>query len=198
MADFTTPIPGSRGGAGPAVQTVGDGGSAGLIDALKQLANRDMWLSIVTRLAHDSKSFFNPAEFSRPSSQGDWIARVSSNASRFAYMYTLFFLPIMLRSVLSSLWLRLGAIAVAGVWVYGYGVKRADEVLVCFNVPLPKVLCCACLSVLIMLLTGMLNALIGALLVFSIVGMPHMSLHMAPGSDAIDAIELQPVVAGSA
>ena len=69
-----------------------------------------------------------------------------------------------------------------------------ESSLTCFGIALPKVLSCACLSVFVMLLSGMLNALVGALFLFSVVAMPHMSLHNAPGgADAIDAIELQPI-----
>lgn len=95
--------------------------------------------------------------------------------------------------MLSSLWLRIGSIALCAIWFYAYGVKKEDTMISVFGITLPKVMVCSAASVIIMLTTGMLNALLGALLLFSLIGMPHMSLHTAPAGDAIDALELQPV-----
>lgn len=195
MADFTTPIPGSTGAVAAAAATTGSEGVAGgLLSALKKLFTQELWKELFNRLARDSRSFFNVYEFSRPASQGEWITRVSGNASRFAFMYGLFFLPIMLHTMNSSWSLRIGSLAVAGVWGYAYGMRPDDATITCFGISLPKVVVCACVSVVVMLLTGMLNALIGALFVFSVVAMPHMSLHTAAGGDAIDALEMQPVM----
>ena len=46
-------------------------------------------------------------------------------------------------------------------------------------------------SILIGLLTGMINALVYATILFACVTMPHMSFHVPASFDALDALELQ-------
>ena len=187
-ADFSAPLPQAVGAAGAS------DGVGGLRSLLAELFSREVWAERLARVAELSKSFFNPLEFSRPSSQAEWIQRVSSNASRFSLIYSLFFAPILLHTMLSSWWLRVGSLLLLGVWGYAYGVKKDEAVLILCGVPLPKVVACSVGSVVIMLATGMLNALLGALVIFAIFGMPHLSLHQAPsGADAMDAVELQPI-----
>ena len=189
-ADFSAPLPQAVGAAGAS------DGVGGLRSLLAELLSREVWAERLARVAELSKSFFNPLEFSRPTSQADWISRVSGNASRFASIYFLFFLPILLRQMLSSWWLRIGSLLLLALWAYGYIHKKEESVLILCGVPLPKVMACSIGSVIIMLMTGMLNALIGALMLFALIGMPHMSLHIAaPSADAMDAVELQAIAA---
>ena len=193
MADFTTPLP----QAGGASATFGDSDGS-LLGGLKALfafvTSRELWMGYASQIMSDSKSFFNPAEFSRPASQTEWVARVSMNSTRFRLMYFCLFLPFLLNTMLSTWWLRIGSFTLLALWAYAYGVKKDDASLTVAGVALPKTMAVGSISVLVMLVTGMLNALIGALLLFSLIGMPHMSLHQAPtAADAIDALELQPV-----
>merc|ERR1719231_1606307 len=95
--------------------------------------------------------------------------------------------------MMSTLWLRVGSIVLLALWLYAYGYKKEETVLIIAGVPLPKIIACSAISVVVMLATGMLNALIGALFLFALIGFPHMSLHMAPLADAIDAVELQAI-----
>ena len=81
---------------------------------------------------------------------------------------------------------------VVGLWGYAYGLKKEESTL--FGLPLPKLVVCGSATAVIALLTGMLNALIGSLILFALFGLPHASLHTASSADAIDALELQPVV----
>jgi hypothetical protein len=188
MADFSTPLPQAT-----AAVATGEGAGGALRNAIGRLLDRAAWTALIGRVGAQAKSFFNPLEFSRPASQSDWLARVSGNASRFSLLYACLFAPILVYTMLSSWWLVLGSTAIGGLWFYAYGVKQ-DTTFDVFGIPLPKVLTCAVVTILVMLISGMLNALIGALFVFSFVGMPHMSLHTAPGgTDAIDSLELQPV-----
>mmetsp|Transcript_43370 Transcript_43370/g.113998 ORF Transcript_43370/g.113998 Transcript_43370/m.113998 type:complete len:183 (-) Transcript_43370:309-857(-) len=137
-----------------------------------------------------SASFFNPREFSRPASQSDWIARVTANARAFSSVYALLFTPILINTMMSSNMLCLGSLVIFGLWGYAYWVKAEDEYL--FGIPFSKFLTCAAVSVLVMLLTGMLNALISCAFLFSLVAMPHLSFHAVPGTaDAMDAQEMQ-------
>ena len=182
MADFTTPLPQAG-----ATSNVG-----GVLGDLKGLLSKEWWTERARALTDLSRAFFNPLEFSRPASQSEWLARVPANAARFAPVYGCFFLPILLRTMLSSWWLRIGSLLLLSLWAYAYLLKKEEAVLFVCGAPVPKVIACSVASVVVMLGTGMLNALIGALFVFSVVAMPHMSLHHAPsGADAMDAVELQ-------
>ena len=92
--------------------------------------------------------------------------------------------------MLSSVWYMAGTLLLCGVWGYAYGIKHGEERLL--GVPLPKMVSCSIASVLVMLLTGMVNALLYALLVYSVVGMPHASFHIGPiAPDALDTTEMQ-------
>ena len=84
MADFSTPLPQAAGAAASQSDSTG-----GLVAMLKSVANKDLWMGLGVKVLALSKSFFNPAEFGRPASQADWIARVSSNAKRFSEAQTL-------------------------------------------------------------------------------------------------------------
>jgi hypothetical protein len=179
MADFTTPLP--QAGA----PSASSAGVSGLISRA-----REMLPAYVSRVKALSTSFFNPLEFSRPTSQADWVARVSANALYFKPIYACFLAPILVNTMMSSLWLQIGSLVLCAAWGYAYGVRAADEQIL--GIPLSKFLTCSALSVFIMLLTGMINALFYTLVLFSLVGMPHMSLHNLPSAaDALDAVEMQ-------
>ena len=151
MADFSTPLPGaSPPEPSPFVQRV------------KKGALQIKSLSI---------SFFNPTEFSKPDSQSDWISRVTVNAKHFSPVYALFFAPVLAITMMASMWLQIGTFAVCGVWAYGYWVKAADEQIL--GSPLSKFLTCSSISVIVMLATGMVNALFYALVLFSIMCRLH-------------------------
>lgn len=189
MADFTTPLP-------QAVPSAATTEAAGFVAWLRSLFSKEAAMARMSQVMALSKSFFNPLEFSRPTSQGDWMLRVSANASRFAPIYMCFFVPIMINSMMATLWLRVGALVLCALWLYAYGYKKEETVLIVFGMPAPKVVVVATFSIIVMLATGMLNALTGAVFLFALVGMPHMSLHVAPSAaDAVDAIELQAVCA---
>ena len=190
MADFSAPLPQANTGA----PTATSADVTGFLSYVKSLFSREIWVTRMKNVASLSKSFFNPLEFSRPASQTEWIARVSANATRFSSIYFCFFLPILLNTMLSSWSLRIGTFALVSLWLYAYGYKKDESVLMIGGVPAPKIVACTVISVLVMLITGMINALFGAIVVFAIIGMPHMSLHMAPSvADAMDAIELQAI-----
>jgi len=183
MADFTTPLPQAGGAASSAT-------GPGLVARAKE-----MLPAYATRIKALSTSFFNPLEFSRPTSQTEWVARVSANAFHFKLIYFCFFAPILVNTMMSSMWLQIGALVLCGAWGYAYGVRAADEQIL--GIPLSKSLTCSALSVLVMLLTGMVNALFYTLVLFSLVGMPHMSLHNMPSAaDALDAVEMQTLAPG--
>lgn len=192
VADFSTPLPGSV----QQTASVGQGGSAlsNLIELLKGFISPAAWASVASRIQFLAGSFFNPREFSRPASQAEWVSRVTANASHFKLIYGLFFLPLLLQTMLSSFWLQMGSIALICVWGYGYGIKKEESSLPVFGVPFPKVIVCASTSVVVMLITGMLNALLYAIFLFAVIGMPHLSLHNLPvnsAADALDAVEMQ-------
>ena len=189
MADFSTPLP----QAIPGAAATSSGDAKGFVEYLKSFLVKDLWVEKITQISSLSKSFFNPLEFSRPTSQTDWIGRVSTNGSRFAPIYVCFFLPILIHSMMSTLWLRVGSLVLLALWLYAYGYKKDESVLIIAGVPAPKVIACSVVSIVVMLATGMLNALMGAMFLFALVGMPHMSLHNAPTSDAMDAVELQAI-----
>jgi len=190
MADFSTPLPQAA---------AAEGSAGGMTSMLSGLLSKAAWMELLSRVLSLSKSFFNPTEFSRPATQQEWITRVSSNASRFALIYFCLFLPFLLNTMMSSWVLLIGSLALIAMWAYAYGIQKESSTLTVFGVSMPKVLVCAVVSITVMLVTGMLSALIGAMLVFSLIGMPHMSLHVAPsGADALDALELQPVVSTAA
>jgi len=172
MADFSTPLPQAE----AAEAAVANSWKARLTTATRAIAS----LSV---------SFFDPRQFSRPASQAEWLVRVPANARHFAPVYACFFAPVMLHTMLSSTWYMLGSLLLCGLWCYAYGIKRGDEQVL--GVPLPKLVSCSIASVLVMLLTGMVNALFYALLVFSLVGMPHASFHVGPTADALDTAEVQ-------
>ena len=192
MADFSTPLPQANAAAVTAATTSGD--ASGFMSYVKSLCSREVWVERTKNISSLSKSFFNPLEFSRPASQTEWIARVSANATRFSSIYFCFFLPILLNTMLSSWSLRIGSFFLVALWIYAYGYKKDESVLMIGGVPAPKIVACTVISILTMLITGMVNALFGAIVIFAIIGMPHMSLHMAPSvADAMDAIELQAI-----
>lgn len=190
MADFTTPLPQAVGSD----SSLSSSEASGFLSYVKSLFDRELWMNRAKTVVSLSKSFFNPLEFSRPSSQTEWVARVSANASRFAPIYFCCFLPILLNTMLSSWSLRIGSFVLIALWLYAYGYKKDDTVLVIAGVPAPKIIACSVISIVVMLVTGMINALFGAIVIFAIVAMPHMSLHLAPSmGDALDAIELQAI-----
>ena len=194
MADFSQPLPQAAGTN--ANTTAGSTLSvAGLMELLKGLVSQSAWSSLLGRFKAEAKSFFNPLEFSRPATQAEWIGRVTANASAFKLVYGIFFLPVLVSTMMSSMWLRIGSLAIIGMWGYAYGLKKEQTTLEFFGVSLPKVIACSSVSVFVMLLTGMINALFYALVLFAVVGMPHMSLHNVPAatSDSLDPIELQPL-----
>ena len=178
MADFSTPLP-QAGGAAAAAD--GTGVASGLVTKAKEAFSRLKVLSI---------SFFNPLEFSRPASQAEWIARVSANAKHFALVYACFFAPVLIHTMMSSMWLRIGSLLICGMWGYAYGPKAADDQI--FGVPFSKLTTCATATVLVMLISGMVNALFYATVLFSLIGMPHMSLHIAPTPGDVEMQPLAP------
>ena len=100
---------------------------------------------------------------------------------------------------MSSLWLRIGSVVLLLVYAYAFVYKKEESVLIVGGIPMPKVMASSVAAVLVMLATGMLNALIGAVFLFALVGMPHMSLHHLPsGADAMDSVELQAIAVPAA
>ena len=186
MADFSQPLP-QAGGAQPAADTEASG------SMLRSMLGKAWWLATLSRVKVLSRSFFNPMEFSRPESQADWLNRVSVNAAHFKPIYALVFLPVLVHTFLSSFWLRIGAVVLALLWGYGFGVK-GDSPLNVFGFELKareKLYFLVPASLLVGLLTGMINALVYATVLFACVTMPHMSFHKAASFDALDALELQ-------
>ena len=182
MADFSAPL--------PQAMSAEAGGISG---ALTRLLNRELWGALASQILGLSKSFFNPVEFTRPSNQAEVVARIYANANRFSLLYGIFFLPVLLHQVFSSTFLVMGSLVIVGTWGYSYGLKREDTTISAFGIELPKMIACVAVTVVIVLLTGMLSALLGAIFLFSLVGLPHMALHSASAADAMDALELQPV-----
>ena len=79
---------------------------------------------------------------------------------------------------------------VCALWSYAYIIKAKEDMI--FGVPFSKFITCSGASVILMLLTGMVNALFYAFVLFSLIGLPHMSLHTLPAAaDAIDALEIE-------
>merc|ERR1711918_227575 len=116
-----------------------------------------------------------------------WLGRVSVNASHFKLMYALIFLPVLVHTMLSSMWLRVGSCVLVLLWAYAllkadtmtvFGVEPRDREKLYVLVPL---------SVVIGLMTGMINALLYATVLFACVTMPHMSFHTPARFDALDA-----------
>ncbi len=175
MSDFSTPLPQASGG----------------LQATDALGRRERIKRALMHFKKAAFSFANPYEFSNPSSQGEWIARVRANSKHFAAVYGVLFAPFLLHMMTSDMWLQIGAAVLGGVWIYGYWLKADDEQLC--GVPLSKFWTCLALSFVVMLLTGMLNALLTAMLMFSLVAMPHMSFHVAAGAsaDALAQEEMQ-------
>ena len=190
MADFSAPLP-QAGGAAPA----DDAGATSASMCAKAL-DRNEWRSAFARAKVLSRSFFDPREFSRPASQADWLERVSVNAAHFKMLYALVFLPVLVHTMLSSMWLRLGSCILVVLWgyalrttgplnVFGWEVSAGQKLYVLVPV-----------SVVIGLLTGMINALVYATVIFACVTMPHMSFHEPARLDALDALELQTLSEG--
>jgi len=177
--------------AGGAAATTEASDSSGSM--LSKLMSKAAWLSVLGKVKVLSRSFFNPLEFSRPESQADWLNRVSINATHFKPLYALIFLPIVVQTMLSSFWLRIGAVVLVLMWGYAFGFK-GDAALNVFGFELKareKLYFLVPASVLIGLMTGMINALVYAVIVFAVVTMPHMSFHIPASFDALDALELQ-------
>ena len=190
MADFSTPLP-QAGGAAPTKAT-----GAGAASICTQALDKKAWSNSFARVKVLSRSFFNPMEFSRPSSQADWLERVSVNASHFKLLYALIFLPVIVHTMLSSMWLRIGSCILAALW--GYTLAKTGTATLC-GMELrdrEKLYVLVPLSVVIGLLTGMVNALVFATLIFACVTMPHMSFHEPARFDALDALELQTLSEG--
>ena len=135
----------------------------------------------------------NPLEFSKPESQADWLNRVSANAAHFKPIYALIFLPVLVHTMLSSFWLRVGSVILLVLWGYAFGLM-GDAPLKVFGFELKareKLYFLVPASLVIGLLTGMVNALVYATVLFACVTMPHMSFHIPASFDALDALELQ-------
>ena len=186
MADFSQPLPQAG------------GGSAGAADAApstsiscSKLLDKQTWITGFGKVKVLSRSFFNPGEFSKPASQADWLERVSVNAGHFKLLYALIFLPILVHTMLGSMWLRIGSGAMVLLW--GYALLRPEPIKAC-GLELrdrEKLYVLVPLSLLIGLMTGMINALLYATVLFACVTMPHMSFHNPARFDALDALELQ-------
>ena len=191
MADFSAPLP-QAGGAAPA----DDAGATSASMCAKAL-DRNEWRSAFTRVKVLSRSFFDPREFSRPASQADWLERVSVNAAHFKMLYALIFLPVLVHTMLSSMSLRLGSCVLVVLW--GYALRTTGPLNV-FGLEVSagqKLYVLVPVSVVIGLLTGMINALVYATVIFACVTMPHMSFHEPARLDALDALELQTLSEGS-
>ena len=174
-ADFSSPFPGAAQGGSPESPVTAS-------------CRREMIKRVLMRFKSAAFAFANPYEFSKPADQGEVIARIQANSKRFAMVYAVLFAPFLLNMMTSDTWLQLGVIISAGLWVFGYYVKPNEENL--FGIPFPKFYTCAALSAAVLFLTGMLGALLSALLKFSIVALPHMSLHTAASADALSADEV--------
>ena len=185
MADFSTPLPQAGGAAAAAT------GDTKASSSCTKVFNKQTWIVGFGKVKVLSRSFFNPMEFSKPGSQADWLERVSVNASHFKLMYALIFLPVLVHTMLSSMWLRIGSCVLILLWAYA--LLKADTMTV-FGVELrdrEKLYVLVPLSVVIGLMTGMINALLYATVLFACVTMPHMSFHTPARFDALDALELQ-------
>ena len=190
MADFSAPLP-QAGGAAPV-----DAGGATSASMCAKALDRKAWSASFTRVKVLSRSFFDPREFSRPATQADWLERVSVNAGHFKMLYALVFLPVLVHTMLSSRWLRIGSCILVALW--GYALRTTGPVNVCgMEVSAgQKLYVLVPLSVVIGLLTGMINALVYATVIFACVTMPHMSFHEPARFDALDALELQTLSEG--
>ena len=165
MADFSAPLP-QAGGAAPA----DDAGVTSASMCAKAL-DRNEWRSAFTRVKVLSRSFFDPREFSRPASQADWLERVSVNAAHFKMLYALIFLPVLVHTMLSSMSLRLGSCVLVVLW--GYALRTTGPLNV-FGLEVSagqKLYVLVPVSVVIGLLTGMINALVYATVIFACVTM---------------------------
>ena len=191
MADFSAPLPQAGGGAAPA-----DAAAATTASMCTKALDRNAWSASFTRVKVLSRSFFDPREFSRPASQADWLERVSVNAAHFKMLYALVFLPVLVHTMLSSRWLRMGSCILVVLW--GYALRTTGPLNVCgMEVSAgQKLYVLVPLSVVIGLLTGMINALVYATVIFACVTMPHMSFHEPARFDALDALELQTLSEG--
>ena len=190
MADFSAPLP-QAGGAAPV-----DAGGATSASMCAKALDRKAWSASFTRVKVLSRSFFDPREFSRPATQADWLERVSVNAGHFKMLYALVFLPVLVHTMLSSRWLRMGSCILVVLW--GYALRTTGPLNV-FGMEVSagqKLYVLVPLSVVIGLLTGMINALVYATVIFACVTMPHMSFHEPARFDALDALELQTLSEG--
>ena len=191
MADFSTPLP-------QATAAAAQDAPAGSWFATA--LSKDAWLGTLGRVKVLSRSFFRLSEFSKPESQADWLHRVSVNAHTYKVMYSLVLLPVLVYTMLSSMWLRIGTVVLVALWGYAFMYKNGEVPLSCFGFEFKareKLYVLVPASIIVGLVTGMLNALISAAIIFALVTLPHMSFHAPASFDALDALELQ-TLSGSA
>lgn len=189
MADFSTPLPQAGGAA--AVD--------GAAPLLSKLMSKEWWMGHLSVLSVQATSFFNPLEFSVPGTQTEAIARIYGNSAHFKLVYAALFAPVMFFTLASSRWLRIGSFLLLALNGYAFGYHKQESLGSILGVPLPKVVTVPAVSVLIMIIFGMLNAIFYAAFLFALVGLPHMSLHNHPSgaaADALDAVELQGLSTG--
>ncbi len=162
-------------------------------------ANREAMKVVIGKQTILARGCLNPRTFSKPESREVWLQRVRANYWQYRSLYTILFAVVLVYTVLSSPLLLLGLAMVAGAWAYAFVIKSPESPIEVFGVELrsrQKLMALAPFTLLVVVLTGMINSLIWVLVLTFVLALPHASFHEVPEMDALDALELEGLQSG--
>jgi len=141
-----------------------------------------------------SRSFFNPLEFSKPPDRAQCLHRIQVNAAHYKAIYGLVVITCLVYTILSSPLLLLGLALMLAAWLYAFVLNPADATITVCGQELrrrEKFVLLIPFSLLVVLVTGLINSLFSVLMFSALIAVPHASFHECGELDALDALELQ-------
>jgi len=184
----------------PHLKTKATGRISSLIARVKGLvSNREAVKLAAGKQLILARTFFSPAQFSKPENRDIWLQRVRANFGHYRSLYSILFVVVAVYTVLSSPLLLFGLTVLAGAWAYAFVLTSPETPISIAGFELrrrEKLFALAPFSILVVTLCGLINSLIYVIFLTVFLALPHASFHEVAELDALDTLELEGLQSG--